>query len=146
MRKQFVGFKGERNASCVLVRHLSESFYLLTNSSRGIRIDIEQPDDAFEYVLMFGIDSQRKDSVRIEEVAELEQCRLTSNLDLIDLSKRLHAVGIVNDVSNKPTHYLCNEAYWFALRKFDGRVAFIHIPSLKNMDDDFVEKMKRAVG
>ncbi len=42
---------------------------------------------------MFGIDSKLKDSVRIEAVAELEQYRLTSHLNLIDLSKRLNAAA-----------------------------------------------------
>lgn len=35
---------------------------------------------------------------------------------------------------------------WFALQKLKGKVAFIHIPTVKNTSDGFLEKMKAAFG
>lgn len=145
-RRKYIGFKGERNASCVLARYLSESAYLLTNSFGGIRKDIELLDSGLDFLVMFGIDKNLKDSVRIEAAAEIGRDRLVSNLDLSAISARLSAEGISNDLCDEPSHYLCNEAYWLALRKFHGNAVFIHIPSIKNMNSDFLEKMKKAVG
>ncbi len=141
-RKLYVGFKGKTNASSVLVNYLSESPYLLTNSFGGLKKDIEQLDNDFDAVIMFGIDKNLKDRVRIEAVAEKEGCELVSNIDLENLSHGLDAVGITNNICYRPTHYLCNEAYWFALQKFNGNAIFIHIPSIKNIDEKFLEKMK----
>lgn len=142
----YIGFKGKNNASAILVEYLSEKPYLLTNSFGGVKKDIESLADNYDYVLMFGVDNSLKDSVRIESVAEREGVCLLSDLDLNDISKRLSTVGVMNYISNTPTHYLCNEAYWFSLQKFQGKVVFIHIPTVKNISDVFLEKMKKALG
>lgn len=144
--KCIIGFKGKNNASCILSNYLCESPYLLTNSFGGLKNDLEQMDNNFDYVLMFGIDKNLKDMVKIESVAQKENCRLVSSLELHDISKRLSAEGIRNSLSDKPTHYLCNEAYWYALRKFNGKAVFIHIPSIKNINEEFLIKMKLALG
>ena len=142
----YIGFKGKNNASSILVNHLSESPYLLTNSFAGVKKDIESLAEAYDYVLMFGVDKSLRNSVRIERVAEREGIRLASDLNLDDISKRLREVGVKNNISNTPTHYLCNEAYWFALHKYNGKAVFIHIPTIKNIGDDFLMKMKKAFG
>lgn len=144
-RKLYVGFKGKNNTSCVLARYLSESSYLLTNSFGGLKKDIEQLNGCYDYVLMFGIDKNLKNAVRIERVAEREGIRLLSDLDLDNISNHLSAVEVTNYISNTPTHYLCNEAYWFSLRKFNGKAVFIHIPSIRNTDEIFFKKMKLAL-
>ena len=41
---------------------------------------------------------------------------------------------------------LCNEAYWHALNKFSGRAVFIHIPTIKHMDEHLTEVMKLVLG
>ncbi len=145
-RIKYIGFKGEKNTSCILTRYLSESPYLLTNSSGGIRKDIELLDNDCDFLVMFGVDKNLKDIVRIEAVAEMGRDKLTSNLDLSAISTQLSDEGIANYLCDKPSHYLCNEAYWLVLRKFGGNAVFIHIPSIKNMNSDFLEKMKKAVG
>ena len=113
----YIGFKGKNNASSTLVGYLSENPYLLTNSFGGVKKDIDNLADDYDYVLMFGVDKNLKNSVRIESVAEREGICLKSDLDLNDISKKLNAIGVMNCISNNPTHYLCNEAYWFALQK-----------------------------
>lgn len=66
---------------------------------------------------------------------------MLSDLDLDDISKRLNSAGVMNYISNTPTHYLCNEAYWFSLQKYKGKVVFIYTPTVKNTSDGFQEKM-----
>lgn len=145
MIKLYVGFKGKNNASCILTKYLSEKPYLLTNSFSGLKKDIEQLDDCYDYVLMFGIDKKLKNAVRIERVAERDDNKLLSDLDLDNISKRLNEFGVENYISNTPTHYLCNEAYWFSLQKFNGKAVFIHIPSIRNTDEIFLNKLKLAL-
>lgn len=145
-QRLYIGFKGNNNASSTLVRYLSKNPCLLTNSFGGVKRDIENLTDYYDYVLMFGVDKNLKNSARIERVAEREGISLLSDLDLDDISKRLNVVGVKNCISNTPTHYLCNEAYWFSLQKFEGNVVFIHIPTIKNIGDDFFEKVREAIG
>ena len=145
-QRLYIGFKGKSNASSTLVERLSEFPYLLTNSFGGVKRDIEYLADYYNSVLMFGVDKNLKNSVRIERVAEREGIRLYSELDLEDISKRLTTAGVRNSISDTPTHYLCNEAYWFSLQKYKGKAVFIHIPTAKNADGCFLEKMKEALG
>ena len=142
----YIGFKGKDNASAILVGYLTVNPCLLTNSFGGVKRDIENLEDNYDCVLMFGVDKNLKDSVWIESVAEREGVCLLSDLDLDDISKCLNVAGVKNCISNTPTHYLCNEAYWFSLQKYKGKAAFIHIPTTKSIDDSFFEKMKVALG
>ena len=145
-QKLYIGFKGKNNMSSTIVECLSDSPCLLTNSFGGVKRDIECLADHYDSVLMFGVDKYLKNSVRIERVAEREGSRLCSDLALEDISNRLEAVGLVNYISDTPSQYLCNEAYWFSLQKYKGKVVFIHIPTTKNLSTDFLEKMKVALG
>ena len=145
-QRLYIGFKGKSNASSTLVERLSEFSYLLTNSFGGVKRDIEYLADYYDSVLMFGVDKYLKNSVRIERVAEREGIRLYSELDLEDISKRLTTAGVRNSISDIPTHYLCNEAYWFSLQKYKGKAMFIHIPTTNSIDDSFFEKMKEVLG
>lgn len=52
--------------------------------------------------------------------------------------------GIIIDIGNTPTRSLCNEAYWYMLRKCDRHAVFFHVPSMKYITEDFIEKMKEA--
>ena len=146
MSELYIGFKGKNNASCALVNHLSEHPFLLTNSFDGVKRDIECLPDYYDSVLMFGVDKNLKNTVRIERVAEREGIRLYSDLDLRHISKCLDAAGVANSISDTPTKYLCNEAYWFSLQKYKGKAVLIHIPTTKNISVDFLEKVKEALG
>ena len=118
------------------------SLCLLTNSFDGVRRDINSIEDRFDFVIMFGCDKSLKSCVRIERFAEKNGIKLETNLNLELLSKKLRNDGIENTISVIPTHYLCNEAYWYALQKFEGKAAFIHIPTIKNADESFLRKIK----
>lgn len=145
MNKLYIGFKGKNNASCILVQSLSKNIYLLTNSFGGLKKDIELLDPDYDCIIMFGIDKNLKDTIRIEKAAQDDKgMKLFSALNLEDISERFNAVGITNALSDRPTHYLCNEAYWLILQKYNKKAVFIHIPSIRNIDKIFIEKIKQA--
>lgn len=54
--------------------------------------------------------------------------------------------GITNRISDTPTCYLCNEAYWYALEQFQGRAVFIHVSPKRYAGEAFVTRMKEAIG
>lgn len=143
LRILLTGFKGKNNSSANLVQAISENYRLLTNSFDGLKKDIEEIDEGFDFLIMFGCDKNLKDSVRIERFAEKNGEKIASALDLENIPKNLAAAEINNFISDSPSHYLCNEAYWHALRKFNGKVVFIHIPTIKNIDDSFIDKLKK---
>lgn len=144
-RTLYIGFKGKNNASRVLVEAISANNYLLTNSFLGLKRDIELLSNAWECVILFGIDKNLKDSVRIESIAEKETKEFTV-LNLDELAIRSDAVGIPNHVYDEPTCYLCNDAYWHLLRKFNGKALLLHIPSGKNLKKNIAEGIKKAFG
>ena len=142
-----------RNSSGVLVTELSKdlslsdascsnNFCLLTNSFPGVKRGIDSIPGTYEQVIMFGCDKSLKDGVRLERFAEKNGIKFETSLDLALLSQKLIDGGIANTISVTPTHYLCNEAYWYALKKFERKAVFIHIPTLKNIDKSFIDKMK----
>lgn len=50
-----------------------------------------------------------------------------------------------SSISGRPTHYLCNEAYFYMLAKMKGKAVFIHVPSLKNMSDELFAKITKVI-
>ena len=149
----FVGFKGKQNSSGLLVSELLKesqlredrvlkNFCLLTNSFEGVKRDINAIEGSYDFVIMFGCDKFLKDCVRLECFAEKDGIKCETRLDVKLLSETLTRDGVENIISETPTQYLCNEAYWYALKKFEGKAAFIHIPTIKNADESFLSKTK----
>ena len=137
-RKLHIGFKGKNNASCILVKSISADSYLLTNSFEGLKKDVELLSRSYDCVILFGIDKSLSDTVRIERVAE-KDTKEFSVLNLEDISTQLDVAGIPNYISDKPTCYLCNSAYWYLLRKYNGKAVLIHIPSIKNLNEHLLD-------
>ena len=131
----YIGFKGKNNSSEILVKSLSGHYSLLTNSYAGLKRDIDKLAEDFDEVYLFGVDKRLSDSYRIEPYAEKDGVKLTTILDLDEIAERLSASGNKSTISDKATHYLCNEAYWYLLEKFKGRAVLIHIPTIKNYCD-----------
>ena len=92
-RELYVGFKGKNNASCILAKAISADSYLLTNSFEGLKRDIDSLSCAYDSVILFGIDKNLTDTVRIEAVAE-KDTRLYSTLNIAALSAQLNVAGI----------------------------------------------------
>ena len=132
VKKLFIGFKGKNNSSAILVNSLPWPNYLLTNSFSGLKRDIDSLSNDYEVVYLFGADKNLTDSFRIEQCAEKENVKLTSVLDLNEIMEQLTAAGINSIISDNPTQYLCNEAYWYLLKKYQGRVVLIHIPTIRH--------------
>ena len=141
----FTGFKGKNNFSGILVKRLSDESFLLTNSFEGVRRDIGSLNEEYDLLIMFGVDKTLTSEIRIEKTASKNGETLVSDADLKRLVKKFESAGISASISDEPTVYLCNEAYWYALEKFSGRAVFIHIPTIKNMDDKLIEKTEEAV-
>ena len=140
-----IGFKGKNNLSGKLVKALGRDYCLLTNSFSGVKKDIDTIDAAYDSVILFGVDKNLAGTVRIERTAEKDGIRCSSKLDLERLTDGFREAGLEAKVSETPTAYLCNEAYWHLLRKFSGRAVLIHIPTMKNADEFFVVKVQRAL-
>ncbi|MBO4615738.1 MAG: hypothetical protein J5717_00150 [Lachnospiraceae bacterium] len=131
-KELYIGFKGKNNSSAMLVSALPGQHFLLTNSFSGLKKDIDKLPADYDAVYLFGVDKNLSDSFRIEQYAAKENARLTTTLDLEAIRKRLSDAGINSTISKTPTHYLCNEAYWHLLEKYQSRAVLIHIPTIKN--------------
>lgn len=138
----FVGFKGKNNSSGILAESISSEHLLLTNSFAGLKRDIDSLSGKYDRIVMFGVDKNLASNVRIEKTAYLNGEKRISRLNLEKISDTLNSVGIRSVISDNPTAYLCNEAYWLLLEKYSGRAVLIHIPTIKYADDAFMEKMK----
>ena len=141
-----IGFKGKNNLSGVMVKELGQDYCLLTNSFGGVKRDIDAVDGAYDSAVLFGVDKKLSDTVRIERTAEKDGILCSSVLDLEEMTDGFREAGLEAKVSETPTAYLCNEAYWHLLRKFSGRAVLIHIPTMKNADEFFTAKVQRALG
>ncbi|MBQ7244734.1 MAG: hypothetical protein IJS52_11110 [Bacilli bacterium] len=68
---------------------------------------------------------------------------LQTSLPVVALSDTLLSQGIPNHISIDPGCYLCNDAYFHALRRYQGKALFVHLPAF---GEDFDESdLKRAV-
>ena len=140
-----IGFKGENNLSCRLVKELDRDSCLLTNSFSGLKKDIDSIDTAYDSVILFGTDKDLAGTVRIERTAEKDGIRCSTALSPDRIAAAFSEAGLEAKVSDVPTAYLCNEAYWHLLRKFSGRAVLIHIPTMKNADGHFIRKVRQAL-
>ena len=137
-----IGFKGMNNSSKMLVEQLSSEHVLLTNSFSGLKRDIDLISTDYESVLLFGADKNLTSTVRIEKCAGKDGEKIDSVIELKKVAESLEKAGIESYISEEPTAYLCNEAYWYLLKKYSGSVVLIHIPTIKHITNDFVENMK----
>lgn len=137
-----IGFKGMNNSSKMLVEQLSSDHVLLTNSFSGLKRDIDSISTDYESVLLFGADKILTSTVRIEKCAGKDGEKIDSVIELKKVAESLEKSGIESYISEEPTAYLCNEAYWYLLKKYSGSVVLIHIPTIKHITNDFVENMK----
>ena len=93
---------------------------------------------------MFGIDKNLRNSIRIETCANYNGELVNTSLDMVTLEKVIKDLGISYIISNKPTAYLCNVAYYHMLKK-NHNTLFIHIPSVKGMTDVLMNKLLKMV-
>ena len=145
MKVLYTAFKGKNNSSYQLLSNFLGEKLFLTNSFEGLKKDIMNVKDLYDLVIMFGLDTSLKDAVRIESVAKLEGIERVTKIDCEEISRCLTAGEVRCVVSNIPTQYLCNAAYFHMLQKVSGKAVFIHIPSTKNMSEGMAEKIVKCM-
>ncbi len=143
MKILFTAFKGKNNLSFRLVSNIGKDALYLTNSFLGLEKDISGIDDNYDTVYMFGIDKNLVDKIRIETCTFYNGELLCTAFELQPLERLLKDREIQYTVSNKPTRYLCNAAYYHMLKKNPNTI-FIHIPSFKGMTDSLMTKLEEA--
>lgn len=141
MKILYTCFKGKNNSSYQLLAGISGDKLCLTNSYEGLKRDIISTSGTYDLVVMFGLDKSLKNGIRVETAAEYDGCRKTTEIDAVKIKEFLEEKGVKCTISHVPTKYLCNAAYWHMLHKVDGRAVFFHIPSLKNMSEEMMEKV-----
>ena len=141
----YVAFKGNGNSSNKIVKSLSGDKLFLTNSYDGLKKDIDNISGTYDLVYMFGLDKKLKGSIRIDCTAQRGEVCLYSTVDFDSIAIKLNQNGIIAHVGNIPTQSLCNEAYWYMLRKYNCHVIFIHVPSVRYVTEDFIEKVRAVV-
>lgn len=140
MRILFTAFKGERNTSYQLVSRIAKPCLFLTNSFPGLRRDISLADKSYDAIIMFGIDKSLTNAIRIETCASQDGELLYSQFNIPALELHLKRNKIPYCLSDSPTHYLCNEAYYHMLAENPSSV-FIHIPSAHGMTTDLMDHL-----
>ena len=144
MSNLYTAFKGFHNTSFQLVSQLCGDKLFLTNSFQGLEKDILSIDFKYDIVYMFGIDKNLKNSIRIETCANYNGELVTTSFDIVTLEKVIKDLGISYIISNKPTAYLCNAAYYHMLKR-NRNTVFIHIPSIKGMNPSLMNKLLQMV-
>ena len=145
MRILYVAFKGNGNSSNRIVSSLTGDKLFLTNSYAGLKKDIENIHDTYDLVYMFGLDKTLKGDIRIDSVAEKENVRLCSDIDLDAIKTKLEKNGISANIGYTPTKYLCNEAFWYMLKKYNYHAVFFHVPSIRYINEAFIENIKNSL-
>lgn len=134
-------FKGKYNTSKMLLdgAHGDQIHkLLLTNSFAACEREIREAIAACrpKYVISFG-QKPLVDRLCIEPVACCQGDVICSSFDISLLEASLTAYGIPYIISETPSNYLCNHAYYYGLRyiaenKMDTKMIFIHVPDHRN--------------
>lgn len=140
MKILFTAFKGKNNVSFRLVSQLKGPSLLLTNSFSGLEREILSLTEVYDAVFMFGIDPELDRCLRIETQAAYQGRTLSTAFDTQALSENLCDANIPHSISDTPIQSLCNAAYYHMLQRNPGCV-FIHIPSQKGTDPEFMEQL-----
>ncbi len=141
MKILFTAFKGINNTSFQLIDQVNAPSLLLTNSFSGLKNDIMPVNGNYDAIYMFGVDKALVDKVRIESCANYSGETIRTDFKISNLQEKLKSAEITYTVSQKPTHYLCNAAYYHMLKKNQNAV-FIHIPSIKGMTECLMKRLK----
>lgn len=137
----YTGFKGKNNTSHRLVEALHGEKCFLTNSFEGLKKDIDNINSEYDIVYMFGLDKTLRDNVRIEKCAVLNDRTVSTKANLSHITDRFDEYGVKYAITEKPTHYLCNEAYYHMLVKTNFQAVFFHIPSLKYLSENLYQRL-----
>ncbi len=144
MSNLYTAFKGTHNTSFQLVSQLCGDKLFLINSFQGLEKDILSINAEYDVVYMFGVDKNLSNNIRIETCANYNGESVNTSFDILTLEKVIKDSGVSYTISNKPTAYLCNAAYYHMLKK-NRNTVFIHIPSMKGMNPSLMNKLLQIV-
>lgn len=135
MKVLFTGFNGFNNISKIIIDRINNDKLLFNNSYKEIdnqlaNINIEE----YDLIIMLGLRSNLKKSIRLELNSLLNSELLSTNLNYNNFYDYLIYNDILCIINDKPTNYLCNYAYHKVLKRNKNAI-FIHLPSLKNIKD-----------
>ena len=133
MKILYTAFKGKSNTSYQIASCLNGEVLFLTNSFQGLERDINTADGNYDVVYMLGVDKSLKDKIKIETCAEYNGERIFTAFNIPELEKRF-TNKLSCSISDCPTKYLCNAAFYHMLKKNKNTV-FIHIPSISGMNN-----------
>ena len=135
MKILFTGFNGFNNTSKVIIDKINNDKLLFNNSYKEIDnqlVNINVED--YELIIMLGLRSNLKRSIRLEVNSLLNDELVTTNISYCNVKKYFNDNGISCIVNDKPTNYLCNYAYHKVLKRNKNNI-FIHVSELKNIKD-----------
>lgn len=135
MKILFTCFNGFNNTSKVIIDKINNDKLLFNNSYKDIDIQLANSNvEEYDLIIMLGLRSNLKKSIRVEINSFLNDELVTTNLSYCNVKKYFNDNGISCIVNDKPTNYLCNYAYHKVLQKNKNAI-FIHVPELKNIKD-----------
>ena len=144
MSNLYTAFKGFHNTSFQLVSQLCGDKLFLTNSFQGLEKEILSLGTDYDAIYMFGIDKNLRNGIRIETCANYNGEFVTTSFDIVTSEKAIKDLDISYIISNKPTAYLCNAAYYHMLKR-NRNTVFIHIPSMKGINPSLMNKLLQMV-
>ena len=135
MKILFTGFNGFNNTSKVIIVKINNDKLLFNNSYKEIDNQLVNSNvEEYDLIIMLGLRSNLKKSIRIEINSMLNGELLATNLNYCNVKRYFNDNGISCIVNDKLTNYLCNYAYHKVLQKNKNTI-FIHVPELKNIKD-----------
>lgn len=147
MKILLTAFNGRYNSSNMLVDMIDDNVdkLILTNSFVKLEQELNNTSlEEYDLILMFGINKFLKDEIRLEQTAKLDDM-LNTCMD-IKLMSQLCNKYIKTSINNVPTKYLCNSAYYRALKR-NQNTLFIHIPGFSKIQkmDVLVNMIKELI-
>ena len=140
MKKLITAFKGVKNPSFQLASQLPGEKLFLTNSFAGLEKEINAVLQSYDAVYMLGVSPALRREIRIETCACCGETKVSTELDISSFLELANSYGIAYHLSDTPTQYLCNAAYYRMLGK-NRNTVFVHIPSPKGMDTTFLQQL-----
>ena len=133
MKVLLTAFYGKYNASNMLVDMIDDNVDRLILTNSFVKLEQELNNallEEYELILMFGINKFLKDEIRLEQTAKLDD-KINTCIDIKIISKLCNKY-IKTSINNVPTKYLCNGAYYHALKK-NKNTLFVHIPGFSKI-------------
>ena len=148
MKVLLAAFYGKYNSSNMLVNTIDANVdkLILTNSFVKLEQELNNTSlEEYDLILMFGINKFLKDEIRLEETAKLDDT-LNTCIDINSMCQLCNKY-IKTSINNVPTKYLCNSAYYHALKR-NQNTLFIHIPGFSKITNMnlLVSMIKELIG